>query len=56
MKCAYYQKQKKNKLSTESRKHLQKIVNNFMETSMVVGVDNALDIMREETEQKEEEN
>lgn len=55
MKCAYYQKQKKSKLSTEGKKRLSNIVNNFMAKSLVVGPEKALEIMKEEQANKEEE-
>ena len=58
MKCAHYQNRKKSKLSTEGRKQLSKIVNNFMANSIVVGPDKALEIMKSKQtnqENKEEE-
>ena len=55
MKCAYYHNQKKSKLSTEGRKQLSNIVNNFMAKSIVVGPEKALEIMKEEQTNKEEE-
>ena len=56
MKCAYYQKQKKNRMTTEDRKRLNEVVNDFMQKSIIVGPEKALEIMREENEKKEEEN
>lgn len=55
MKCAYYQKQKNNRLTTESKKRLKNIVNDFMTKSFVVGPEKALEIMKEEQTNKEEE-
>lgn len=56
MKCAYYQQQKQNRLSTESKKKLNNIVNDFMEKSIVVGPEKALELMKEEQTNKEEGN
>ncbi len=55
MKCAYYQRQKQDRMTTEDRKRLSEVVNDFMQKSMVAGVDKALEMMQEENEKKEEE-
>lgn len=56
MKCAYYQKQKQNRMTTKNKRRLKEVVNDFMQKSVIVGPEKALEIMREENEQKEEEN
>jgi hypothetical protein len=42
-------------MTAKVRKQLQEIVNDFMQKSMVVGTDKALEMMQKETEKKEEE-
>lgn len=55
MKCAYYQKQKQSRMTTESRKRLNEVANNFVQKSIVVGPEKALEIIREECEWQKEE-
>lgn len=50
MKCAYYQKQKKSRMTTESRKRLNEVVDNFVQKSIVRGPEKALEFIREECE------
>lgn len=50
MKCAYYQKQKKDQMTTESRKRLNEVVDNFVQKSIVRGPEKALEFIREECE------
>ena len=54
MKCAYYQKQKQNRMTTENKKRLQKVVDNFMQKAISTGPDKALEMMREESEHSKE--
>ena len=41
-------------MTTESRKRLNEVVNNFMQKSIEVGPDKALEIMQEKVQEKEE--
>ena len=50
MKCAYYQTKKQNRMTTEDKKYLSEVVNDFMQKSIVVGTDKALEMMKEEKE------
>lgn len=54
MKCAYYQNKKKSKLSAESKKRLSHIINDFMEKSLVIGPEKALEIMKAEQANQED--
>lgn len=55
MKCAYYQKQKQSRMTTESKKRLNEVVDNFIQKSIVVGPEEALEFIREECEWQKEE-
>ena len=50
MKCAYCQKQKQDRMTTEDKKRLDKMVNDFMKKSIIVGPEKALEIMEKEKE------
>ena len=48
MKCAYYLRQKRSKLSKEDKKKLDNIVSDFMAKSIVMGPEKALETIKEE--------
>lgn len=52
MKCAYYQRRKQDRMTTEDKKRLNEVVNDFMQKSVVVGPDKALEMMKEEQEKQ----
>ena len=50
MKCAYYQKKKRSRLTSEGRKRLSNVVNDFMAKSLIAGPETALEMMKEEAD------
>lgn len=53
MKCWYYTKHQKNKVSTTASKEMQDIVAKYMRLSLAVGHKRALEIMEEEKQEYE---
>lgn len=56
MKCAYYQKKKQDRMTSEDKRHLNEFVDDFMQKLITAGVDKTLGMTQKENEKKEEEN
>lgn len=52
MKCWYYTKRQKEKMSTEAKKLVEKKIKEFMDLSLLTSPKEALEIMKEESEEK----
>ena len=48
MKCAYCQKQKRNRMTSKDRACLNEVVSDFMEKSIIMGPKKALELMEKE--------
>ena len=53
MKCWYYTKQQKEKMSTEAKKLVEKKIKEFMDLSLLTSPKEALEIMKNENESEE---
>jgi hypothetical protein len=53
MKCWYYTKRQKEKMSTEAKKLVEKKIKEFMDLSLLTSPKEALEIMKNENESEE---